>query len=135
MAGALGSIALGFCSGIGGAFTQIYGFAATISGFAFTVLMFVGEFVLELGGYAFAALGLTFTLFTGCFMRMTTEMLRPVTEWEGSEMKSVGCRYAFCACIGVVCLIFWVTVGAAFTLTLFWYELDEEVEQVIGGGE
>lgn len=135
MGAAIGSLALGFCSGIGGATTQVFGFASAVAGIAYTGLIFVGEFIIELGGYGVASFGCLFTCFTGVFVRMSTELLRPVTEWEGSEAKKLargGCVGVCCTCCAVVTCLFTVTLVLAYTATLVWYELDDEIEMVTG---
>jgi len=130
--GAVASLALGFCSGAGGAITSVFGFAGAAGASILTGLVFLGEFIISLAGYVFSCFGVAFACFTGVCARMTTEIIRPVTDWQGSEASKLarggsGCWRVCCSCCAVVSCIFVATLLIAYLMTLTWYELEAEV--------
>jgi hypothetical protein len=133
--GAILSMMSGAASAVGGAVAPVLGVVGSVMSYGSVVLSFMFEMVLELGGYAVACFSLSCGLFTGCISRMSTELLRPSTEWKGSEAKRVGLCGAFCACMMVVLCIFLCTVLVTFGVTFAWYEselLIEETEAAVG---
>lgn len=106
------------------------GVVTSIMGYASMVLSFVFELFLEVGGYAFACLSLSCGLFTGCVSRISSEVLRPATEWKGSEAKRLGPCGACCACGIVVMSIMLCTALLGFSITFAWYESELLVEEI-----
>jgi hypothetical protein len=135
--GALLSMISGGVNATGAVVSPLLGVVSSIYGYASLVLTFMFEMVLELGGYAFACVSLAFSLFTGCVSRATTEMIRPATEWKGSEASRIGPIGACCACLFVMMCILLCTVLIGFLVTYAWYETElivsEEVSRVDEG--
>lgn len=114
----------------GSAVGQLFMLSFSLFSFALDAALLLFSFVIELGGYALTAGSLVFTLFTGCFVHVFTEVLRPATEWHSSEAKRAGPWVACCSCVCVLSCILLFTVLIAFWATTSWYELE-----LLGGNE
>lgn len=120
--GAVLSMLAGGFSAVGNGFATAVSTASTIFCFGVDGFLAFVALLVECGGYAFTALGFGFTIFAGCFMPCFTELLRPASEWNGSEAKRAGWLLSFISCLIVVVMVLLVALSIAFWLTAGWYE-------------
>lgn len=120
--GAVLSMLAGGASAAGGVFMSGVSTASTVFCFGVDGFLAFVALIVECGGYAFTALGFGFTLFSGCFLPCFTELLRPASEWNGSEAKRAGWLLSLVACLIVCTFVLLFSVFVAFWLTAGWYE-------------
>ena len=104
---------------LGGGISQIAVVAGTT---LWTGMIFIFNFFYEFGAYGLSIFFCCFTCCTGCLSKASTEAIRPISEWEGSEAKRGGVGLCVCSCILVCIGILLVSFAITYAVTLGWYE-------------
>ena len=98
---------------------------SAVSSYAVQGVSVAGNLFLELGSYACSGFTLAFACITGCWAKSTAEALRPITDYDESELKKVDRGRCCLSCFLAFCFIFWSTFIAIWIFNIPYGEADE----------
>lgn len=96
-----------------------------------TGIVFAWSWAASFGAYIFSILCCCCSCSSGCLAKTSSEVLRPVSEWENSEAKRGG-GYLCCSACLIVCIVLTLlSLLVAFIATLIWYSTVGQISPIV----